>query len=73
MYFDEKSAAEVFRKTWLEGKYDFLAEDLVKLANAFAQAAEPKIAKNERQECIKFVNSLNVHVGKALQEKRAYG
>lgn len=43
MYFDEKKASEVFRKLWLEGRYDFLIEDLVTLANAFAEAAKPKI------------------------------
>lgn len=73
MYFNEKEAVEVFRKTWLEGEYNFLTEDLVKFGNAFAQAAEAQIAKKEREECIKFVNSLNTHVAKALQEKRAYG
>ena len=69
MYIDEKGASEVFRKTWLEGKYDFLVEDLVKLGNAFAQAAEEQIAQKERQKCIKFVRSLNTHVAKALEEK----
>lgn len=73
MYFNEKEAVEVFRKTWLEGEYNFLTEDLVKLGDAFAKAAEAQIAKKEREECIKFVNSLNTHVAKALQEKRAYG
>lgn len=43
MYFDEKTASEVFRKLWLEGRYDFLIEDLVTLGNAFAEAAKPKI------------------------------
>lgn len=73
MYLNEKEAVEVFRKTWLEGNYDFLTEDLVKLGNAFAQAAEAQIAQKERDECIKFVNSLNTHVAKALLEKRKYG
>lgn len=73
MYFNEKEAVEVFRKTWLEGEYNFLTEDLVKFGNAFAQAAEAQIAKKEREECIKFVNSLNTYVAKALQEKRAHG
>jgi hypothetical protein len=70
MYFNEKDAVEVFRKTWLEGNYDFLTDDLVKFGNAYAQAAEGQIAKKEREECIKFVNSLNTHVAKALKEKR---
>jgi hypothetical protein len=73
MYFNEKDAVEVFRKTWLEGEYNFLTEDLVKLGDAFAKAAEAQIAKKERDECVKFVQSLNSYVAKALQEKRAYG
>lgn len=73
MYFNEKEAVEVFRKTWLEGNYDFLTDDLVKLGNAFAEAASSQIAKKEREVCIEFVNSLNTHVAKALMEKRKYG
>lgn len=71
--FDEKKATEVFHKTHLEGKYSFLIEDLVKLANAFAKEIAPEIAKQERDECVKFVKSLNTHVAKALQEKRQFG
>lgn len=72
MYFDEQTASAVFRKLWLEGRYDFILEDLVALANAFAESAKPQIAKEERQECIKYVNSLNTYVAKALREKREY-
>ena len=72
MYFNEKEAVEVFRKTWLEGNYDFLTEDLVKLGNAFAKAAEAQIAKKERDACVKFTHSLNSYVAKALEEKRKY-
>ena len=72
MYFNEKEAVEVFRKTWLEGEYSFLTEDLVKLGNAFAKEAEAQIAKKERDECVKFTHSLNSYVAKALDEKRRY-
>lgn len=54
----------------LEGDYNFLQDDLVKLANAFIEAAAPKIIKAERVECIKFTKSLNHLVGEALQVKR---
>lgn len=70
-YFDEKKAAEAFRKVWLEGKYDFLLDDLVKLANAFAEAAAPDIAKEERRRCVSFVRSLNTYVAQALEDKRS--
>lgn len=69
-YFDEKKAAEVFSKVWLEGQYDFLMDDLVKLANAFAVAAAPEIAKEERRYCVSFVRSLNSYVAQALEDKR---
>jgi len=70
MYFDEKKATEAFLKVWLEGKYDFLVEDLVKLANAFAAAAAPDIAARKRKQCVSFVRTLNTYVAKALEEKR---
>ena len=61
---------EVFINTNLEGDYNFLQDDLVKLAKAFVDAAAPKIAFAERTECIMFVSSLNSLVGEALMEKR---
>jgi len=54
----------------LEGEYNFLEEDLLKLATAFVEAAAPSIMKAERAECVKFVRSLNHLVGDALEEKR---
>ena len=59
-----------FRGIWLEENYAFLEEDLVKLANGFAEAAAPKIAKMERDLCIEFVRSLNGQVADALEAKR---
>ena len=61
---------DVFINAMLEGDYNFLEDDLVKLANAFIDAAAPKIIKAERDECIKFTKSLNHLVGEALQVKR---
>jgi len=63
---------KVFHETYLEQNYNFLVEDLEKLANAFVAASVNKIARAERAECIKFVNSLNTTVGKALEEKRGH-
>jgi len=70
-YFDEKKTVEVFNAVWLEGRYDFLLDDLVKLANAFAVAAAPEIAKEERRQCVSFVRSLNTYVAQALEDKRS--
>jgi hypothetical protein len=60
----------IFLHTNIEGYYNFLEDDLVKLANAFVDAAAPKIALAERTECIMFVESLNRLVAEALIEKR---
>jgi hypothetical protein len=62
---------DIFINSMLEGDYNFLEDDLVKLANAFVNAAAPKIIEAERVECIKFTKSLNHLVGEALQVKRA--
>lgn len=59
-----------FRGIYLEENYSFLEEDLIKLANGFIAAAEPKIKKAELAECVKFVRSLNTYVAEALDEKR---
>lgn len=59
-----------FRGVWLEENYALLEDDLVKLANAFAAAAAPKVAKMERDLCIEFVRSLNGQVADALEAKR---
>lgn len=66
----EKEVGIAFRQIHLEENYNFLAEDLVKLANGFARAAAPAIIKAERAECVKFVKSLNPLVGEALETKR---
>lgn len=66
----KEEITQVFMNTPLEENYNFLQEDLVKLANAFVSKAEQSIARKEREECIKFVKSLNVHVAKALVDYR---
>ena len=60
----------VFVNTPLEENYNFLQEDLVKLANAFIAAAEKKIALKERQECIKLARSVNTLVADKIAEVR---
>ena len=69
-YLNTNEIKEAFRKIYLEENYDFLEEDLVKLADAFIMAAMPSIVKTERDMCIKFVNSLNTNVARALGEYR---
>ena len=66
----KKEVTETFMNTPLEEDYNFLEEDLVKLANAFVKAGTPKAVKAEREECIEFVRSLNHLVADKLKEKR---
>jgi hypothetical protein len=59
--------SKVFRKIHLEENYNFLQEDLQKLADAFVMAAEPAITAAEREKCVIFVQSLNIHVAQSLK------
>ena len=61
---------ETFINTQLEEDYNFLQSDLVKLANAFIAAAEPKIRKAELTECVKVAKSVNTLVADKLLEVR---
>ena len=69
-YLDKEQIKEAFRKIYLEETYNFLEEDLVKLADGFIMAAMPAVVKTERDMCIKFVNTLNTNVARALGEYR---
>ena len=69
-YLNTEEIKEAFRKVYLEENHDFLEEDLVRLADAFIMAAVPSIVKTERDMCVKFVNSLNTNVARALSEYR---
>lgn len=69
-YLNTDEIKEAFRKVYLEENHDFLEEDLIKLADAFIMAAVPAIVKTERDMCVKFVNSLNTNVARALSEYR---
>jgi hypothetical protein len=69
-YLNTEEIKEAFRKIHLEETYNFLEEDLVMLADAFIMAAMPMIVRTERKMCVKFVNSLNTNVARALGEYR---
>jgi hypothetical protein len=70
LYLTTEEINEAFRNVHLEENYNFLEDDLVKLANAFVMAAMPAIVRTERKMCIDFVASLNSEVASALREKR---
>lgn len=61
---------EIFINANLEEDYNFLQEDLVKLANALVNAAAPKIAKEERILCVDVARSLNTLVADKMAEIR---
>ena len=57
---------EVFRGLNLEENYNFLEDDLIKLAQAYAEEG----ARQERAGCLEVVTSLNRVVGEKLAEVR---
>ena len=69
-YLTLEEIKKAFHEVDLEENYNFLEEDLSKLANAFVAAAMPAIVRLERELCIEFVASLNTEVANALREKR---
>ena len=66
----EQEVVEAFVNVVLEEDYNFLQDDLVKLANAFVNAAKPKIELEERILCVDVVRSLNTLVADKLAEIR---
>ena len=69
-YLTLEEIKKAFHEANLVESYNFLEEDLIKLANAFVMAAMPAIVRTERAMCVQFVASLNPEVGKALEDKR---
>ncbi len=70
LYLTTEEINKAFHGVQLEENYNFLEDDLVKLANAFLDAAAPNIIMAEREACIEFVRSLNTTVAEALTYKR---
>jgi hypothetical protein len=62
---------EVFINTHLEDEYNFLQEDLVKLATAFIDRAKPLIEKAERDACIDVAMAYNTKVAEKIEEVRS--
>ena len=69
-YLNSDDIKQAYFNIQLEENYNFLEDDLQKLADAFIMAAMPAIVKTERDMCIKFVNTLNTNVARALGEYR---
>ena len=66
----QKEVNEAFINAKLEEDYNFLQDDLVKLAHAFIDAAKPKMIKMERAECIKVARSVNHLVAERIEQVR---
>jgi hypothetical protein len=69
-YLTIEEIRDTFINTKLEENYNFLEEDLEKLASAFVMAAMPKLVQTERNLCIDFVRTLNGPVAQALEDRR---
>ena len=62
---------EAFVNAHLEENYNFLEEDLIKLANAFVDAARPIIAKEELASCVEVARAYNTLVADKILEVRS--
>jgi hypothetical protein len=69
-YLTPQEVVEAFVNTQLEEDYNFLQEDLIKLADAFVNAAKVKIMRDERAQCIKIARSVNHLVAEKIAEVR---
>ena len=69
-YLTIEEINEAFLNVNLEENYNFLEDDLLKLANAFIMAAMPSIRRAELTMCVNYVRSLNTEVANALEDKR---
>ena len=69
-YLNIEEINEAFRNVNLEENYNFLEDDLLKLANAFIMAAMPSVRRAELTMCVNFVRSLNTEVANALEDRR---
>lgn len=66
----QQEVNEAFINANLEEDYNFLQDDLMKLAEAFINTAKPKLAKMERDECIEVARSVNHLVAERIEQVR---
>ena len=77
MTFKKDDVFQAFFGAGLEGDYNFLEDDLMKLASVFAELRDNelnervyKATQQERARCVSFVRSLNPVVAQALEDKK---
>lgn len=75
--FKKDDVFQAFFAAGLEGDYNFLEDDLMKLASVFAELRDNelnervyKATQQERARCVDFVRSLNPLVAQALEDKK---
>lgn len=61
---------DAFINAKLEENYNFLQEDLVRLANSIIKSAKPKIEKAERDLCVDIARSVNTQVAEKIETVR---
>jgi hypothetical protein len=68
---------QAFFGAGLEGDYNFLEDDLIKLCTVFGELRDNEInervykaTQQERARCVEFVRSLNPAVAQALADKK---
>jgi hypothetical protein len=76
-YLTVEEIRDTFINTKLEENYNFLEEDLMKLATAFGKLRNEEMVEAvfravrlERSRCVEFVRSLNPEVARALEDKK---
>jgi hypothetical protein len=67
----KEQVTETFVNLVLEEHYNFLEEDLVKLAEAFVKTATPDIEKQERDKCVDIARSVNHLVAQRIEQVRS--
>ena len=77
MTVKKEEVFQAFFAAGLEGDYNFLEDDLLKLAKVFGELRDNELnervyraTQQERNRCIEFVRSLNPTVAQALQDKK---
>lgn len=68
MILTEEQVKQAFVNAHLKEKYEFDADDLVDLANAFVKAAQPEIRKQTVKECVKVAKAYNPLVAAKIEE-----
>jgi len=67
MILNKTEVNKLFHAVNLEENYNFLEDDLVRLANVFADAG----ARHELKACVKVATDLNRVVGEKLAQVRS--